>query len=192
MNDAARRRTFTFTAAIAAVVLGAVLVATRRRGSAPERGRTEAPVTLTLPSAAPPVTAKLSTHAPAADAPLTASVRTGASAPAASAVFEEAELMRELRSARGNDPALAVELAREGNRRFPASPDAPERASILIHALSEQGLKSEARGEAEDMVNRYPDSHWVQEIERFTGAHRHRNVRVDEEGRLRFYDPAPR
>jgi hypothetical protein len=99
--------------------------------------------------------------------------------------------MRELRSASGNDPALAVELAREGNRRFPSSPGAPERASMLIHALSDEGLKSEARGEAEDMVNRYPDSHWVQEIERFTGAHRHRNVRVDDQGRLRFYDPPP-
>jgi len=168
-----------------------VLAVTLHRRSAPERARTEAPVKLARASAAPPVAATSSTPAPA-DAPLRASVRRVAPAPAASATFDEAELMRELRSARGNDPALAIELAREGNRRFPASPDAPERASILIHALSEQGLKSEARGEAEEMVNRYPDSHWVQEIERFTGAHRHRNVRVDEEGRLRFYDPAPR
>lgn len=65
-----------------------------------------------------------------------------------------------LRSARDNDPALAIALAREGNRRFPGSSDAPERGSILIHALAEQGLSSEARGEAEDMVNRYPDSAW--------------------------------
>jgi len=190
MNDAARRRTFTFTAAIAAVVLAAVLAVTRHRGSAPERARSETPVMLTRPSAAPPVDATPSAPAAAADAPITASARPVAPAPAASATFDEAELMRELCSARGNDPSLAVELAREGNRRFPASTDAPERASILIHALSEQGLKSEARGEAEDMVNRYPDSHWVREIERFTGAHRHRNVRADEQGRLRFYDPA--
>jgi hypothetical protein len=167
-----------------------VLGVTRPGGTAGEGRPTEAPVTLASRSEAPSVAATPSTLAPAADAPLTASVRTVAPAPAASTTFDEAELMRELRSARGNDPALAVELAREGNRRFPASPDSPERASILIHALSEQGLKSEARGEAEDMVNRYPDSHWVQEIERFTGAHRHRNVRVDQEGRLRFYDPA--
>jgi hypothetical protein len=109
--------------------------------------------------------------------------------PDASATLDEVELMLLLRSARGNDPKLAAELAREGNRRFPDSSDAPERASILIHSLAEVGLSSEARGEAEDMVNRYPDSTWVREIERFTGAHRRRNVRVDEQGQLRYTDP---
>jgi hypothetical protein len=68
--------------------------------------------------------------------------------------FDEAALMSLLRSARDNDPALAIALAREGNRRFPGSSDAPERGSILIHALAEQGLSSEARSEAEDMVSR--------------------------------------
>ncbi|HEU4581809.1 MAG TPA: hypothetical protein VFS67_26315 [Polyangiaceae bacterium] len=105
------------------------------------------------------------------------------------AEFEEPELMRQLRRARGNDPALAIELAREGNRRFPGSPAAPERASILIHALAERGLASEARGEAEDMVNRYPDSAWVREVERFTGARRHRNLQVGPDGELHYVDP---
>jgi len=185
MNDAARRRTLLATAA--ALVLGAVLAFTLRGPtpkSTPPGTRVAAP-----PADAPPVAEAPSAPQSAVNTPLTAPVR--APAPAASATFDEAELMRELRSANGNDPALAVTLAREGNRRFATSPDAPERASILIHALSEQGLKSEARGEAEDMVNRYPDSHWVQEIERFTGAHRHRNVRVDDAGRLQFYDPPP-
>jgi hypothetical protein len=109
--------------------------------------------------------------------------------PVAAATLDEGELMLLLRSARGNDPKLAVELAREGNRRFPSGADAPERASILIHALAELGLASQARGEAEDMVNRYPDSAWVREIERFTGAHRHRNVYVDAQGQLRYTDP---
>jgi hypothetical protein len=99
--------------------------------------------------------------------------------------------MRRLRGAGSQDTALAVELAREGNRRFPASTAAPERTSILIHALADQGLASEARAEAEDMVNRYPDSSWVREIERFTGAHRHRNIRVNAEGRLEYFDPPP-
>ena len=100
--------------------------------------------------------------------------------------------MRLLRSAQDNDPALAIELAREGNRRFPGSPDAPERASVLIHALAEQGHSSEARGAAEDMVNRYPDSAWVREVERFTGAHRHRSRRLGPNGELYSVDPAPR
>jgi len=188
MNDAAPRRTLLVTAA--AVVVGGAL-AFVLRGPTPNITSARVPGTATQPADTPPLAEASSAPRPVVTPPLTASVRPAAPAPAASATFDEPELMRELRSARGNDPALAVELAREGNRRFPTSPDAPERASILIHALSEQGLKSEARGEAEDMVNRYPDSRWVQEIERFTGAHRHRNVRVDDAGRLQFYDPPP-
>lgn len=83
--------------------------------------------------------------------------------------------------------AMAIELAREGNRRFPDSADAPERVSILIHALAENEQRSEARGEAEHMVNHYPDSEWVREIERFTGAHRRRNVRLNDAGELEYY-----
>ncbi|HVZ33605.1 MAG TPA: hypothetical protein VG963_14335 [Polyangiaceae bacterium] len=104
---------------------------------------------------------------------------------------DEAALMRGLRSAQRSDPALAIRLAREGNRRFPRSSDAPERAAILVHALAEQGRSSEARAEAEEMVNRYPDSAWVREVEQFTGARRHRNVRVGPNGELRYVDPTP-
>jgi len=98
----------------------------------------------------------------------------------------EATLMDELRRFKATDPQFAVDRAREGNARFPNSVDAPERTSILIHALSDLGQTSEARGIAEDMVNRYPNSTWVREIERFTGAHRHRNVHVDSSGRLTY------
>ncbi|HVV48214.1 MAG TPA: hypothetical protein VHO06_01025, partial [Polyangia bacterium] len=74
------------------------------------------------------------------------------------------------------------ELAHAGNRRFPDSADAPERASILIHALSAEGLHRDARAEAEYAVNHYPDSQWVRDIEAFTGAHRHRNLTVTDGG----------
>lgn len=97
--------------------------------------------------------------------------------------------MAELRAVKERDAKQALELAREGNRRFPNSPESAERASIAIHALNELGFRSEARGEAEEMVNRYPDGPWVREVERFTGAHRRRNVRVDADGKLEFYDP---
>jgi hypothetical protein len=100
--------------------------------------------------------------------------------------LDETRLMARLRAAAGSDPALAVQLAREGNRRFPDSAAAPERASILIHALAGENLGTEARGEAENMVNHYPDSEWVREIERFTGAHRHRNIRVNDAGTLEY------
>ncbi len=101
--------------------------------------------------------------------------------------MNEAHLMTRLRAIKDKDPAAAVELAREGKRRFPDSPDAPERASILIHALGTLGRASDARGEAEQMVNHYPDSSWVKEIEQYTGAHRHRNVRVTDAGLIEYY-----
>jgi hypothetical protein len=103
------------------------------------------------------------------------------------APLSESQLMTQLRQVKDANPAGAIALAREGNRRFPDSADAPERASIVIHSLAQLERASEARGEAEDMVNHYPDSNWVREIEQFTGAHRHRNVRVNDAGQLEYY-----
>ena len=94
--------------------------------------------------------------------------------------------MAELHAVKDQDPVLAEQLARQGNQLFPDSPDAPERAAILIHALAAQARPMEARGEAENMVNHYPDSPWVREVEAFTGAHRHRNARVNADGQLVF------
>jgi hypothetical protein len=100
----------------------------------------------------------------------------------AAATLKESVLMARLRSVAGSNYPLAVELARAGNRRFPDSADAPERTSILIHALAAQGMARDARGEAEFAVNHYPDSSWVREIEGFTGAHRHRNLILTDGG----------
>ena len=111
----------------------------------------------------------------------------GAASASGPSLLDESTLMARLRSVKDGDPAAAVDLAREGNRRFPDGPDAPERTSILIHALAGLGRASEARGEAEEVVNRYPDSSWVREVELFTGAHRHRNVRLTEAGTLEYY-----
>jgi hypothetical protein len=118
---------------------------------------------------------------------MTASLPTGTPPPTVPALLDEQALMSELRRAKSTDPALSLSLARDGNRRFPSSVDAPERASAIVHALSALGRTSEGRGEAEDMVNRYPDSEWVREVERFTGAHRHRNVRTNAAGQLEYY-----
>jgi len=101
--------------------------------------------------------------------------------------MNEAVLMAQLREVAKKDSAQAIELARAGNKKFPDSPDAPERAYILIHALITQNQLSEGRAEAEYMVNHYPDSHWVRDIEGFTGAHRHRNIRVNDAGQLEYY-----
>ena len=95
--------------------------------------------------------------------------------------------MAHLREVAKSDPAQAIQLARAGNKKFPDSADAPERASILIHALVTQNQLSDARAEAEYMVNHYPDSSWVRDIEGFTGAHRHRNIRLNDAGQLEYY-----
>lgn len=106
-------------------------------------------------------------------------------APSSPTALSEAQLMEDLRHARTS--VLAIRLARLGNEQFPDSEFAPERESILIHALADTGQASEARGEAETMVNHYPDSDWVREVERFTGAHRHRNVRLNDAGELEYH-----
>jgi len=116
--------------------------------------------------------------------PAAAPKRPGATA--GPAQLSEAQLMARLRAIKDSDPAAAVTLAREGNRRFPDGADAPERTSILIHSLVATDKGSEARGEAEQMVNHYPDSPWVREVEHFTGAHRHRSVGVNDAGQVIF------
>jgi TolA-binding protein len=137
-----------------------------------------APAKPPIPAAAPRPPALVPAAPAAAAAP----------PPAPAASLGEGQLMARLRGIKDSDAAAAIELARDGNKRFPDTADAPERASILIHALASQGASSEARGEAEQMVNHYPDSDWVREVERFTGAHRHRNIRVNDAGQLEYYD----
>jgi hypothetical protein len=166
-----------------AVVALAIWSARPRSPSAPQ-----APVTGTPAAGAPAAPAS---PAPYRDAAAPARPTNGGGSPrptqAQIASLEEAQLMARLRKLAETEPEAAIALAREGNRRFPGSADAPERTSILIHALSTAGRPMEARGEAEKMVNEAPDSEWVREVERFTGAHRHRNVRVNDAGAIEFY-----
>jgi hypothetical protein len=143
-----------------------------------------APVASAVPTAgAPPQSpsppAPHSTGSDGSPAPKSAPPPAGSET---AATLKESVLMARLRSVAGSNFPLAVELARAGNRRFPDSPDAPERASILVHALAAQGMARDARGEAEYAVNHYPDSSWVQEMEGFTGAHRHRNLILTDGG----------
>jgi hypothetical protein len=53
--------------------------------------------------------------------------------------------------------------------------------------LADNEQRSEARGEAETMVNHCRDYDWVREMERFTGAHRHRNVRLSDAGEIEYH-----
>jgi len=136
---------------------------------APVAAATPAPASSVAPAAPP---------APAPTPPAAATARKELSP------MTETRLMARLREVAKSDSALAITLAEDGNRRFPDSADAPERESILIHALANAERRSEARGRAEYMVNHYPDSEWVREVEAFTGAHRHRNLTVNDAGQL--------
>jgi hypothetical protein len=86
---------------------------------------------------------------------------------------DEGSLMTQLRLVEDSDSALALELAREGNRLFPESPAAAERAAVIVKSLAREGKLSESRGEAEVMVNRYAGTSWAALVEQHTGAHPH-------------------
>ena len=83
----------------------------------------------------------------------------------------EQKLMYRLRQVQESDPARALELAREGNRLYPNSRYAAERAGRIVKSLALQGEYGQARGEAEKMVNTYAGTPWALEVERHTGAH---------------------
>ncbi|WP_437925368.1 hypothetical protein WMF37_40905 [Sorangium sp. So ce291] len=174
------KRTVSGIAIAVAMCALAILIALRRSGSpAPEKDEASSAAEESAPLSQPVEAV------PPPPAPATIAKRAAPSSPALST---EAKLMANLRHARSSGQLeLAIQLAREGNRRFPDSDSAPERASILIHSLADNEQRSEARGEAEYMVNHYPDSEWVREVEQFTGAHRHRNVRVNDAGELEYH-----
>ena len=158
--------------------------AAKRAASAPPAAPETAPPT--PPSPPPPAAPPSGPAAAAQNAPPDAAVP-APNVQAAIARMNEAVLMAHLREVARSDSAQAIEIARAGNKKFPDSPDAPERTSILIHALITQDKLSEGRAEAEYMVNHYPDSKWVRDIEGFTGAHRHRNIRTNDAGQLEYY-----
>src|SRR5947209_6680573 len=64
----------------------------------------------------------------------------------------EAALMATLRDLGASDPARALELAREGERRFPNSADAAERGWTICKSLAALGRSAEAQDEARRMV----------------------------------------
>jgi hypothetical protein len=170
-----------------ALVLAAVIAVWHAKTEPDAPPANEAPPP--APTAPPPAPAPPAPTPPAAAAQNAppATPPPSASAEIAVARMNEAVLMARLREVAQTDSAQAIQLARAGNKKFPDSPDAPERTSILIHALITQNQLSEGRAEAEYMVNHYPDSKWVREIEGFTGAHRHRNIRLNDAGQLESY-----
>ena len=173
-----RKRVFTLVVVLAvalAATLSAVTVLARRhqgdaraapepeRGAAPDREPSALPATplpvnapLAKVTTPPPGAASSARPARAGTPPLDGGGRPG----------EEAVLMERLRGLESSDPPLTLSLAREGNARFPNSPDAPERAWMVVRSLVNMQRFSEAHDEAQTMVNRYPGTSWSQDVQR--------------------------
>jgi hypothetical protein len=80
--------------------------------------------------------------------------------------LDEEAIMQQLREMRQSDPELSLRLARQGNARFPSSPDAAERASIVVKSLMRMGRADEAKAEARAMVASYPGTAWAADVRR--------------------------
>jgi outer membrane protein assembly factor BamD (BamD/ComL family) len=82
------------------------------------------------------------------------------------ALPNEASVMATLRGLQGTNPPLTLRLARETNARYPGSPDAPERAWMIVKALVNMEQFTEAREEARIMVDSYPNSSFTRDVRR--------------------------
>ena len=79
---------------------------------------------------------------------------------------DEASLMAKIRELGTSDLELSLELAREGNDRFPSSSDAIERTWVICKSLTGLGRSQEARSVALEMVRKYPDANWTRDVQR--------------------------
>jgi hypothetical protein len=84
---------------------------------------------------------------------------------------EESVLMERLRELRSQDPELSLKLAREGDTKFPGSPDAAERGWFAVRALMEMQRIDEAVAEARVMVAKYQGTSFAADVERHMLTH---------------------
>jgi hypothetical protein len=84
----------------------------------------------------------------------------------------EVELGRALAATWETDPARALALSEEGEKRFGESPRAVERRLYEIKALVKLGRIGSARTKAERYLAAYPPGPMTDEVERLTGVHR--------------------
>lgn len=94
-----------------------------------------------------------------------------AAAPAGAPRHAETALTEEVRALVDTDPAAAVAIAEEGERRFPDGALADERSYLKMRALVHLGRIGLARGEAEVFFERFPGSSFGEDAFRLTGVH---------------------
>jgi hypothetical protein len=159
-------------AGLAAVLGIGALIARGGPRSAEERPTAPDASSVATPGSAPTPTVARSTATRAR--PNDGSAPEAAAQPAAApltardlaALVNEAALMVRLRQLGETDPPLSLRLAREGNARFPNSPDAPERAFIVVKSLVDMARFKEAQGEARKMLKAYPNDPRTLDVER--------------------------
>jgi len=125
-------------------------------------GRSERPIETPAP---PPVEAAADRIVAPAPPPPAEPARPAA-VPRPAPPLSELALMAKLRELGASDPTQVLALAREGNRRFPHSGDAPERGVTICKSLAALGRFEEAQDEARQLVRRYPGTPWALDVER--------------------------
>ncbi len=69
------------------------------------------------------------------------------------------------------NPELSLKLAREGDEKFPASPDAAERGWFIVRALMEMRRTDDAIAESRIMVEKYRGASFANDVERHMLSH---------------------
>jgi len=150
-------------AGAAVVALAMATCPARRQVPAPAAPEREATAPLPVPPSPPAAERAEGGGVPPAEA--------RPSADDARRLATEGELAERLRQAVDADPPLALELAREGEERFPDGALADERAYLKARALVNLGRIARARDEAEAFFQRHPGSPYAERIYRLTGVH---------------------
>lgn len=96
--------------------------------------------------------------------PVVTASATAAAVPAPAALPDEDALMTKLHALGQSDPEQSIQLARDGNRRFPKGSGASERAWIVCKSLTNLARFDEAREEAKQMVKDYPGTSWTMDV----------------------------
>jgi hypothetical protein len=123
----------------------------------PQHAAAPAPPVPAAPSAEPHST-------PAAEPYQTVSV--AVTPPSAPKALDEPAIMSTLRELGDSQPQRSLELARDGNARFPGSPDAAERAWYVCKSLVNLENFRDARDEARRMVAAFPNTPWALDVQR--------------------------
>ena len=151
------------------LLAGAVVVAAKHWrmpavGDAPAARRASdvnnvVPRGATVEQIAPPKPLRETTAEPTPSAATSSAPRTPPSAEAS--VKEEIRQFEEMKNAEASNPGRALELADEGQARFPNGVFGQEREAHAIFALRRLGREDEARARAARFIERHPESPFV-------------------------------